>query len=246
MPIANSYVSVAILGDGSVGKSSIIAQFKSYDFYPVYKQTIGCDFYEKTLRLPNQQVVSLQVWDIGGQSIHSKNLQQYIATANAIILVYDVTNAESFRNLDDWIVAIRKYTSDRGINNNTTSSSSSKPKPIYLCGNKVDLIQLRQISTEAHEAFICDQSLAGGLFSSARTGENIMKSFYRISAEMSGIKISEADLACYDAVLTAFVATSAVDEGRTEWADEIEAQDRALEEEKRRRDSLAGCGCAIS
>jgi len=94
---------LAIIGDVSVGKSTIVSAFRTNGFQSVYKQTIGCDFHEKQLTIRANHVVSLRVWDIGGQSIHSKNLRTYLETTNAIMLVYDVTNSESFANLDDWL-----------------------------------------------------------------------------------------------------------------------------------------------
>jgi Ras-related protein Rab-28 len=91
--------SLSIIGDGSVGKSTIIAAFKSDGFVAVYKQTVGCDFYERKLQLRGEIYVSLRVWDIGGQSISSNNLPTYLGHSGAILLVYDVTNRESFNNL---------------------------------------------------------------------------------------------------------------------------------------------------
>ena len=72
-----STTSLAIVGDGSVGKSSIIEVFRNDGFELIYKQTIGIDFYEKKLRIRGDIYVSLRVWDIGGQSINSKNLKVY-------------------------------------------------------------------------------------------------------------------------------------------------------------------------
>lgn len=70
-------------------------------------------------------VISLRVYDIGGQSLNSKNLKQYLSGASVIFLVYDVTNRESFQNLDDWLNQVRR--------------NSDKSK-IYVIGNKVILI----------------------------------------------------------------------------------------------------------
>ena len=95
--------SLCILGDGSVGKSSMIAAFKTDGFTPVYKQTIGVDFFEKQLRIRNKVSISLRIWDVGGQSINSKNLHTYLASSDVVFLVYDVTNTESYANLDDWL-----------------------------------------------------------------------------------------------------------------------------------------------
>lgn len=126
--------SLSIVGDGSVGKSTITAAFKEEGFHEVsrkvYKQTIGVDFYEKKLQIRENLVVSLRVWDVGGQSIQSKNLQSYVAHSNVVLLVYDVTNTESFLNLEDWLSQVRKIAKPDAV--------------IFLVGNKVDLIALRQ------------------------------------------------------------------------------------------------------
>ena len=87
---------VVVLGNGTVGKTSVILRFCEDHFGKNYKQTIGVDFYVKRLELPGDLQVALQVWDIGGQSIFGKMLQTYIYEANAVVLVYDVTNQASF------------------------------------------------------------------------------------------------------------------------------------------------------
>ena len=97
---------VVILGDGSVGKTSITQNLNS--FKSEYKQTIGIDFYLKTIELPGDLIINLKIWDIGGQSIASNMLSQYIYQANAIILVYDITNYDSFYNLNDWYDIYKK------------------------------------------------------------------------------------------------------------------------------------------
>lgn len=224
-----SSCSLSVIGDGSVGKSTIIKAFRAEGFAPVYKQTVGCEFYEKQLQIRGEQMVSLRVWDIGGQSIHSKNLESFIGHSSAILLVYDITNAESFRNLDDWLALIKKYT---------------KTKYIYLTGNKIDLISLRQVPLKQHEQFISDNELAGSIFVSAKTGDNVVKSFYRIAGDAIGIKLTEYELAFHDKVVTAHVdKNSDRYETRNEWADDIEKEDLAAEANKNKHD---GCNCILS
>ena len=108
-----------MVGDGAVGKTSIATRFSSDEFTQSYKQTIGLDFFIKHLILPGAASprnrffspgsfsagdvhVAMQMWDIGGQSISSKMLHNYIFGAHAILLCYDITNYESFANLEDW------------------------------------------------------------------------------------------------------------------------------------------------
>lgn len=93
---------VILLGDGAVGKTSIAQRFTENNFYPQYKQTIGVDFFLKRIELPNNHQVTLQIWDIGGQSLGSKMLPSYISGADAILYVCDITNRSSFIHIEDW------------------------------------------------------------------------------------------------------------------------------------------------
>ena len=81
----NLQYKVVVLGNGTVGKTSVIMRFCEDHFARSYKQTIGVDFFVKRLELPGNVQVALQVWDIGGQSIFGKMIQTYIYEANAVI-----------------------------------------------------------------------------------------------------------------------------------------------------------------
>ena len=162
-------------GDGATGKSSIINAFKCDGFVESklqdYKQTIGIDFFEKKLKI-NDKILSLRVFDVGGQSINSQNLENYISNADIIFLNYDVTNRDSFNNIEDWLIKVRKL---------------CKNQKLYLVGNKVDLYNLRQVKDIDHDNFILENSFSGGFFMSAKTGENVVKSFYQVAAESKGL-----------------------------------------------------------
>jgi small GTP-binding protein len=118
---SNDSCILAIIGDGSVGKSSLIAAFRNDNFQKIYKQTVGCDFYEKVVTLSGR-TISLRVWDIGGQSMNSKNLPEYLSSSDLVFIVYDVTNSESFANVEDWLCLAKKY---------------SPEAHIHIVGNKV-------------------------------------------------------------------------------------------------------------
>ena len=171
--------------------------------------------------------VSLRLWDIGGQSIHSKNLQKYLSASQVVFMVYDVTNPDSFSNLNDWYESVKKY---------------SETKLVYIVGNKIDLIELRQVSDNQHQQFIDNNNLEGGFFVSAKNGDNLLKTFYKVAAAGVNITLSPSELAYYDTVVKAHITKSNIEvEGRTAWADEIEAEDREAE----RRKLEGGC-CSIS
>lgn len=99
---------IILLGDGAVGKTSIATRFAEDQFNQTYKQTVGVDFFIQRINIPPNYQVALQLWDIGGQSIGSKMITNYIAGAHAVLLCYDITNYESFANLEDWYRLVLK------------------------------------------------------------------------------------------------------------------------------------------
>ncbi|KAG2785435.1 hypothetical protein JG687_00004719 [Phytophthora cactorum] len=219
-------IKLVLLGNGSVGKSSLIARFVDDGFARVYKQTIGLDFFEKKLQLPRDQRIVLQVWDIGGQTINSKMLSKYLFGVHVALLCYDVTDAQSFSDVEDWLRVARE--------------NGGKQMNLYLVGNKTDLVAHRVISSEKHEAFIHQQKLLGGFLVSAQSGDNVLKTVYRISAAAANIHVSEFELSFCDKVVRAVIPDSSngdqsQQEARTAMADEIEAEDRANEARKSRK-----------
>jgi len=191
---------IAIIGDGAVGKTSICNRFIEGDFNRSYKQTIGVDFYVKRMEIPNPQdpgqktFVALQIWDIGGQAATSKMLNKYIHGADAIVLVYDITNLSSFENISDWMSVVKnQYTTDE-----------KKLPFLALVGNKKDLAHLREVKVDNHLTF-CEKNHAIGSMVSARTGDGIQKVFYLMAATLLGMKLErnqvEAQIKVVEAML---------------------------------------------
>ncbi|KAH8095399.1 GTPase [Aureococcus anophagefferens] len=231
---------IVLIGDGSVGKSSLIARFRTEGFAPHYAQTIGVDFFEKRLELRGSQAVKLQIWDIGGQSIHSKMLPKYLYKAAVVLIVYDLTNSESLLNVDDWLAALRKVFVDK-----YTGEKLRMPHT-YVVGNKADLLQHRQVTDSDHVRFWQERRLEGGFLTSARSGENVAKAVYATAAHAVGVDLTAYELAFHDRVLNKVDVASAGDAaagGRTADADRIEEEDRLAELRKRQR---ASCSCALS
>ena len=80
---------IVLIGDGSVGKSSLIARFRTEGFAPRYHQTVGVDFFEKRLRLRGAQGVRLQIWDIGGQQTIRTYWRNYFEVTDGLVWVVD-------------------------------------------------------------------------------------------------------------------------------------------------------------
>ena len=92
---------VLLIGDSSVGKSSILLRFSDNEFTSSYISTIGVDFKVRTLDVGGK-IVKLQIWDTAGQERFRTITTTYYRGSNGIIIVYDVSNRDSFLNVQQW------------------------------------------------------------------------------------------------------------------------------------------------
>ncbi|CAC9513709.1 small GTP-binding protein Rab28 [Leishmania donovani] len=181
---------VVVLGNGAVGKTSLIRHFCDSGFTKSYKQTIGVDFYSRKVQLPHSHPpVTLQLWDIGGQQIGGKMLANYIYGSHAVCLVYDITDLNSFKDLGDWKECVDKVFAD--------APAVDKPKMV-LVGNKVDLPN-RQVTDENQAAFSKNFSMPHCTVS-AQSGERVNAMFTRIAATLAGVEMKQQDLDLADRV----------------------------------------------
>jgi len=91
-----------MLGDTCVGKSSLVLRFTDDDYNPNFLPTLGIDYKTKTVGIGDKPV-KLQVWDTAGQERFKTITTAYYRTANGVILVYDITREDSFRNINNWM-----------------------------------------------------------------------------------------------------------------------------------------------
>lgn len=129
---------VVIIGDTGAGKTNIVTKYINDYFDGVSRPTIGVEFFQKELSLESSEGlksdVKLQIWDTAGQERFRGMASSYYRKAFGVLLVYDITNRESFINLDKWLEEVHSYT-DSGIE-------------MMLIGNKKDLVHERQVTTE--------------------------------------------------------------------------------------------------
>jgi small GTP-binding protein len=114
-----------IVGDSIVGKTSILVQYTENKFNDNIISTVGIDYYLKTENI-NGSNVQVKIWDTAGQERYQAQTNAFFKNAEGVILVYDVTNTETFLNLKNWI---------NSINSNTRDSNLKK----IIIGNKIDL-----------------------------------------------------------------------------------------------------------
>lgn len=173
---------IILLGDGAVGKTSLATRFCEDHFAKHYKQTIGLDFFVKRVILPGDVHVCLQIWDIGGQSIGGKMVSNYIHGSHAVILAYDITNYQSFQHLEDWLFLVKRTFADKD------------PMPyVALMANKHDLSHIRAVKLEKHNQF-ADENDLYSYFVSARTGDQVQPSFFRIAADLAGVTLTRPEM----------------------------------------------------
>ncbi|KAK0148251.1 Ras-related protein Rab-28 [Merluccius polli] len=152
---------LVVIGDGASGKTSLATRFAQEAFGKQYKQTIGLDFFLKRITLPGNLNVTLQVWDIGGQTLGGKMLDKYVYGAHGVLLVYDITNYQSFENLEDWFGMVKK------------ANEESQVQPLVcLVGNKIDMEHMRTVKSDKHQRF-CQENGLISQFVSAKTGDSV-------------------------------------------------------------------------
>ena len=161
-PITPKY-KLIFLGDQNVGKSSILNRFLSDTFVEEYQATIGLDFQSKNVQIDNQDV-HLLLYDTAGQEKFRSLIPMYTRDANIILLVYDISNKDSFTNLSLWLKDLTNVNMEEVI--------------ICIVGNKIDLSDKRAVNTEEGKKFAEEHDF---IFQeiSAKTGEGFSDLFYK-------------------------------------------------------------------
>lgn len=192
--VQDRQLKIVIVGDGASGKTSLISRYSQDQFSRQYNQTIGIDFFLKRIVFPDNLNVTLQVWDIGGQSIGGKMLDKYIYSSNGVMFVYDVTNAASFDNLEDWLAVIKK------------SFADCKLPHLALVGNKIDLEHMRTVKVDRHNKFAVDNGMSSH-FVSAKSGDSVNLCFKKVTADILGLRLTRPELEVQQTVIKADIIT---------------------------------------
>ena len=123
---------ILLLRDCAVGKSCLLLRYCENSFQESHLATIGLDFRLKTITLENNRKIRIQIWDTAGEDRFRSITRNYYKGAHGIVLIYDVTDQQSFQHIKDWVDKIKEESKEGVI--------------IYLVGNKIDLIDKRIIT----------------------------------------------------------------------------------------------------
>ena len=151
---------ILLIGDSTVGKTSLIQRYANGIFKEEYLATVGIDYYTKQEMINNINVL-VKLWDTAGQERFKALTPNYLRNAEGVILAYDVTNSESFDNLKFWINSIKSNLGEKNIF-----------IPIIIIGNKIDMKDMRDISKDDANKFAQENNYKY-FETSAKTGEGV-------------------------------------------------------------------------
>lgn len=169
-----------IVGDSCVGKSCFMLRFTDNRFRADHDVTIGVEFGSKIIKI-GKTLIKIQIWDTAGQENFRSIARSYYRGAVGVIIMYDLTNKDSFINIYRWL--------------NELKEQSSHKFSIVLVGNKLDLAAHRVVKPEEALEFAINNDM---LFSeaSALTGVNVESVFVRSATEiMKKIESGDIDMA---------------------------------------------------
>lgn len=160
-----------IIGDAGVGKSSLLLRFADDTFTTAYINTIGVDFKIRTIEY-NGQKIKLQIWDTAGQERFRTITATYYRGTHGVIVVYDVTDKDSFDNVRRWMTE---------IDNNCDTQSPDSNVNRVLVGNKCDLVHDIAVQREEAEAFAAGLKVPH-FWTSAKSNSDVEEMFLRLTS----------------------------------------------------------------
>jgi Ras-related protein Rab-1A len=157
-----------LIGDSGVGKSCLLLQFADQTYNDNYISTIGVDFKIKTINLDAKKV-KLQIWDTAGQERFRTITSSYYRGAHGIIVVFDVTEIETFNNVKTWLKEIQQYASEN--------------VSILLVGNKCDIVDRRVVEESVAIEFAKNENIHY-IETSAKNATNVNEAFESIAKQI--------------------------------------------------------------
>lgn len=159
---------LVLLGESAVGKSSLVLRFVKGQFHEYQEATIGAAFLTQTVCL-DDTTVKFEIWDTAGQERYHSLAPMYYRGAQAAIVVFDITSAESFARAKTWVMELQRQASPNIV--------------IALAGNKADMVNKRAVEAQEAQAYADDNRL---LFmeTSAKTAMNVNEIFMAIAKKL--------------------------------------------------------------
>jgi len=157
-----------LIGDSGVGKSCLLLRFADNSYTDSYISTIGVDFKIRTVEIDGK-TIKLQIWDTAGQERFRTITSSYYRGSHGIIVVYDVTDMDSFNNVKQWFQEIDRYATE-GVTK-------------LLVGNKSDQTAKKVVEYNTAKEF-ADSMGIGFIEASAKDSTNVEQAFLEMSRQI--------------------------------------------------------------
>ena len=162
----DSLYKIVLVGDSGVGKSNVLSRFTRNKFSADEKSTVGVEFATKIVELEeSKKKIKAQVWDTAGQERYRAITNAYYRGALGALLIYDVSKRTTFVNIARWMQELHDH--------------ASKDIVVIVCGNKIDLSNAREVSTDEGREF-ADRNKLPFLETSALDATNVDIAFIRL------------------------------------------------------------------
>ncbi|KAG5684146.1 hypothetical protein PVAND_013387 [Polypedilum vanderplanki] len=191
-----------LIGDSTVGKSSLLKYFTDGRFAEISDPTIGVDFFAHMMEVKDGTRIKLQLWDTAGQERFRSITKSYYRNSVGVLLVYDICNHASFEHIPLWLLEAKRHIEPY--------------HPVFaLVGTKLDLVtngENREVSVEEAKKF-AEQHALIFVETSARTGINVRESFSLVTQEIyNRIKSGEYKIENgWDGIKTGFPRSNSLD-----------------------------------
>uniref|UniRef100_A0A8C3G607 Calcium release activated channel regulator 2A n=1 Tax=Cyclopterus lumpus TaxID=8103 RepID=A0A8C3G607_CYCLU len=156
---------IVLVGNSSVGKTSLLRRFCDGCFHPGTSATVGIDYSVKTIAVDNSQV-ALQLWDTAGQERYRSITKQFFRKADGVVVMYDITTVQSFTAVRQWLTSVKE--------------GAGEDIPTLLLGNKTDKEIERQVQKGVGERLAKDCQMTF-YECSACSGHNVMESMIHLA-----------------------------------------------------------------
>ena len=167
-----------LLGNSEVGKTSLIRRYTNGIFKEEYISTIGID-YDSKKEIIDDINVQVKLWDTAGQERFRAITPNNLRNAEGIMLVFDITNSDSFNDLKDWLESIKTHFGEKNIS-----------IPIIIVGNKIDLEDKRDVEKDDANKFAQENNYKY-FETSAKTGEGVDNAVRELVRQILANKDSE-------------------------------------------------------
>lgn len=159
---------ILIIGDSSVGKSNLLLRFSDNIFHDTFLPTIGVDFKIRNVTVGDKSI-KLNIWDTAGQERFKTITAAYYKGAHGIILVFDITDRDTFNNISSWLGEIRKHAGPNVVR--------------LLVGNKCDLDSDRKVTQKEAKDFAESQGMTY-IETSAKARINVDEAFMTLTKQV--------------------------------------------------------------